>query len=132
MRYLLDTNTLIHVMRGTTSMIDAMAKKNRGDIAVSSITCYELYTGVEKCLDPPRERRKVDTLLGAVQQLFFDWSAAMHAAAIRAALESRGEMIGPYDVLIAGHALSLNLTLVTANTNEFQRVPGLAIENWNQ
>jgi len=65
-----------------------------------------------------------------VQSVSFDLSAAQRAAFIRAALESRGEMIGPYDVLIAAHALSLNLTLVTANIGEFQRVPRLAIEDW--
>ena len=130
MGYLLDTNTCIHAMRGTKSVIHAMANHAPGDISVSTITCYELYTGVEKCADPARERVKVDTFMRFVRPNAFDPSAARQAAAIRAALESRGEMIGPYDVLIAGHAKSLGLTLVTDNTKEFQRVRALALENW--
>jgi tRNA(fMet)-specific endonuclease VapC len=103
-----------------------------GDIAISSITCYELFTGIEKCADPSRERTKVDALIDALQHVLFDLSGASRAASIRAGLEARGEMIGPYDVLIAGHAQSLGLILVTANIKEFARVPGLTLENWQR
>ena len=107
-----------------------MAKVSPSDIAVSSITCYELYTGAEKCVDQARERAKVDTFVHALQHVVFDFVAASRAAQFRAHLEARGEMIGPYDVLIAGHARSLGLTLVTGNTREFARIAGLALENW--
>jgi tRNA(fMet)-specific endonuclease VapC len=128
--HLLDTNTCIHAMRGTASVITAMAAHDPADLAVSSITSYELHAGVEKCADPARERNKVEQLLNTVQQVEFDLSDARAAARIRADLESRGEMIGPYDVLIAGQAVSLGLILVTDNTNEFARVSGLTLENW--
>jgi tRNA(fMet)-specific endonuclease VapC len=130
MRFLLDTNTCIETIRGTPSVVQAVAEHSPDDIVVSSITWYELYTGVEKCNAPGRERAKVELFHNAVRELVFDLPAATEAARIRAELEARGEMIGPYDVLIAGQARTLGLTLVTANTNEFARVPGLTIENW--
>jgi tRNA(fMet)-specific endonuclease VapC len=130
MRYLVDTNTCIHAMRGVPSVIRAMSACAPGDIAISSITCYELFVGVEKCADTSRERTKVDVLIGALQHVLFDLSSASCAASIRAGLEARGEMIGPYDILIAGHAQSLGLILVTANTKEFARVPALILESW--
>jgi tRNA(fMet)-specific endonuclease VapC len=79
---------------------------------------------------PGTERNKVVRLLSTLQHVEFNLSGAREAARIHADLESRGEMIGPYDVLIAGQALSLGLTLVTVNTNEFTRVLGLRLENW--
>lgn len=112
-------------------MVAAMAARDPADLAVSCVTSYELHTGVEKCADPAKERNKVQRLLDTLQQIAFDQSAAREAARIRADLESRGEMIGPYDVLIAGQAMSLGLTLVTDNTNEFARVSGLSLEKWH-
>ena len=97
---------------------------------VSTITVYELYTGVEKCADPTLERSKVSRLLATVNELAFDAQAAKEAAHIRAQLESQGQMIGPYDVLLAGHAKAMGLRLVTHNTAEFARVPGLLLEDW--
>ena len=73
---------------------------------------------------------KVKLLLDSVGELAFDGQAAREAGRIRALLESQGRMIGAYDVLLAGHALSVALTLVSANTAEFGRVPGLSLENW--
>lgn len=130
LRYLLDTNTCIAVMRSHPKVIQRMAAVPPGDCAISAITGYELYTGVEKCSDPAKEGAKVDLLLKTVQHLLFDFKAAEEAARIRALLESQGQPIGPYDVLLAGQALSGALILVTDNTKEFNRVPGLTLENW--
>src|SRR5438105_355733 len=107
-----------------------MATMSPADCAISTITSYELFTGIEKCADPAKELSKVDLLLATVHQLTFDAGAAREAGRIRAWLESQGRMIGPYDILLAGHALSAGLTLVTANTGEFSRVPALSLENW--
>ena len=101
-----------------------------GDCVISTITSYELHTGLAKCASPEREQAKVDLLLKTVIELSFDQAAARDAGRIRGLLESQGEMIGPYDILLAGQAMALKLTLVTANTSEFQRVPGLVVENW--
>ena len=130
MRYLLDTNTCIAVMRNHVKVVQRLSAVSPGDCAISTITSYELHTGVEKCSQPDRERAKVDLLLKTVQQLEFAAGAAQEAARIRAALESEGQTIGPYDLLLAGHARSLALILVSANTREFNRVPGLIVENW--
>ena len=100
------------------------------ECAISTITGYELYTGVEKCSKPARERAKVDLLLQTVNQIAFESGAAKEAARIRAILEAQGQPIGPYDILLAGQALVSSLILVTANTREFSRVPGLTLEDW--
>lgn len=87
MARLLDTNTCIHAMRGTAAVVAAMSAHDPADLAVSSVTSYELYTGVEKCADPARERSKVEQLLNTLRQIEFDLSAAKEAARIRADLE---------------------------------------------
>jgi tRNA(fMet)-specific endonuclease VapC len=131
-RYLLDTNMCIAAMRGHPTVIQHLASMQPGDCAVSTITGYELYTGVQKCAKPDAERAKVDLLLGMVYEVAFDSRAAKEAARIRALLEHKGEMIGPYDVLLAGQAVADSLAVVTANTAEFGRVPGLTVENWTR
>ena len=100
------------------------------DCAISAITSYELFTGIAKCTDPMREQSKVDLLLKTLVELSFDSAAAREAGSIRGVLESRGQMIGPYDVLLAGQAIAKGLILVTANVGEFQRVPRLVFQNW--
>ena len=130
MRYLLDTNSCIAVMRHVPNVVNHFAATTPTDCAISSITSYELQTGVAKCANPVKEQAKVDLLLKTVQLLPFERSAARQAAQVRALLESQGQPIGPYDVLLAGHALAWSLILVTSNTNEFSRVPGLVLEDW--
>lgn len=130
MRYLLDTNTCIDVMRDHAPVVKRFSEQSPDDCALSAITSYELYTGVAKCNSPAKEKAKVDILLRTVHELAFDADAARESAAIRADLEAKGQAIGPYDTLLAGHARSVGLVLVTANTAEFGRVPGLALENW--
>jgi tRNA(fMet)-specific endonuclease VapC len=130
MRYLLDTNTCIAVMRQQAKVLQRLALVPPSDCAISTITSYELYTGVEKCAHPARERAKVEVLLQTISEVAFAAGAAQEAAQIRATLESLGQTIGPYDLLLAGQARSLGLILVSANTKEFSRVPGLTVENW--
>jgi tRNA(fMet)-specific endonuclease VapC len=132
MRYLLDTNTCIRLMRNEPTVVARLSATSPGDCAISTITTYELYTGVEKCADPNREAAKVGTLLNTVHTLPFDAGAAQQAARSRAKLESQGLRIGPYDLLLAGHAVAAGLILVTANTAEFARIAGLAVENWRE
>ncbi|MCI0378025.1 MAG: PIN domain-containing protein [Gemmataceae bacterium] len=107
-----------------------MAATAPGDCAISTVTSYELFTGVEKCSVPAKERAKVELLLKTVHEVAFDSAAAIQAARLRAILESQGQPIGPYDTLLAGQALALSLILVSANTKEFARVSGLKLENW--
>jgi tRNA(fMet)-specific endonuclease VapC len=130
MRYMLDTNTCIAAMRNRPKVVGRMRATSPGDCAISTITSYELQTGVAKCSNPAGEGAKVALLLNAVRTLPFDATAAHESARIRAELESQGRSIGPYDILLAGHAIAADLVLVSANADEFGRVPGLQLENW--
>jgi tRNA(fMet)-specific endonuclease VapC len=130
MRFLLDTNTCIAAMRNHAGVLARLHALAPGDCAVSTITSYELFTGVAKCANPTQERAKVELLLNTISEVAFEANAAREAASIRADLESRGTTIGPYDLLLAGQALAAGLTLVTHNTPEFSRVARLALEDW--
>ena len=132
MRYLLDTDTCIGAMRNNLQIVHALSAMLPTDCAISTITAYELYTGVEKCADPAREKSKVELLLTTILPLSFDGAAGQAAARVRAALEVVGQPIGPYDTLLAGQAIASGLTLVTSNMREFGRVAGLAVEDWRQ
>jgi tRNA(fMet)-specific endonuclease VapC len=132
MRYLLDTSLCIDVLRGVPSVIRRISLSAPDECVVSAVTVYELLSGVRLCRDPAREREKVATFVGMLWQAPFDAGAADRAAWVRGELELRGTPLGPYDTLLAGHALALRATLVTANVSEFRRVPGLHWEDWRR
>jgi len=100
------------------------------ETGISAITIAELRTGAAKSLDPDGQQALLDEFLVSFALLPFDALAAYAYGWVRADLEARGKPIGPLDMLIASHALSLGLTLVTNNEREFRRVPGLKVENW--
>ena len=124
MIYLLDTNVCIDVLHSH------VRKRLSGGLAVSTVVVYELFYGAEKCRLPQYERTKIENFLQTVRIVPFDTDAAKESAKIRAELEAVGRSIGPYDLQIAGHAIALNLILVTANMREFSRIPALRLENW--
>ncbi|HZL79565.1 MAG TPA: type II toxin-antitoxin system VapC family toxin [Candidatus Limnocylindrales bacterium] len=130
MTHLLDTDICIGVLRQKPGMVEKLSRLAPADVAVSMVTIYELFCGVEKAADPARERGKVERFISAIAELPLERAAAQTAAQVRAELERQGTVIGPYDLLIAGQALAGNLTLVTGNLAEFRRVPGLKIESW--
>ena len=130
MPYLLDTNACIAAMRNHPLVVQRMSAAAPADCFVSAVTSYELYTGIAKCAVPNKERAKVEVLLKTVVEMPFDPPAAREAGRIRGFLESQGKMIGPYDVLLAGQAIAGGLILITDNTDEFGRIPGLLMENW--
>lgn len=130
MTHLLDTNVCIEVMRGNTSLQEAFAAHHPDDLGVSMITVFELYSGAALCRQPEKERKKVEHLLDPLHILPFDLVPSRRAAELRAFLQRRGDLIGPYDLLIAGHALAMDVTLVTHNTAEFGRVPKMRLEDW--
>ena len=101
-----------------------------GDVAISSVSLYEIEVGIAKSEHPAKRRGQFDTFLAVVSVLPFDRSAARAAATLRVDLEGRGLPIGPLDNLIAGVALAHRATLVTRNTREFSRLPNLAIMDW--
>jgi tRNA(fMet)-specific endonuclease VapC len=127
---MLDTNIVSALMREPRGRIHQKLRyRDRDAAAVSIVTAAELRFGALK--DGRRSvRDEVENFLSLVPILAFDTPADRRYGEIRAHLVSIGRTIGPNDLLIAAHALALDLTLVTANTGEFARVPGLKIENW--
>jgi len=130
MTHLLDTNVCISAMRGNASVRKHLRAKRPEDLGVSIISIYELLSGVERCRDPESERRKVELFLAPFHILAFDPDSAARSAKVRWILEKSGLPIGPYDVLLAGQSLALDVTLVIRNQREFERVPGLRLEDW--
>ena len=131
MRYLLDTNICIQIIRRKPAdLLSRLTALSVGDIGLFTITVAELHVGVQKSRDPARNAKALTLFLLPLELAAFDYAAAEAYGRIRAALESAGTPIGPLDRLIAGHAASLDAILVTDNTAEFSRVPGLRIENW--
>jgi tRNA(fMet)-specific endonuclease VapC len=129
MRYLLDANAIIALLNDTTSPIARRIRRRAPrDVALSAVVVHELYYGAFKSQRVEKNAARVDGIRLPV--LEFDREDARQAGEIRAHLASKGTPIGPYDVLIAGQARARNLTLITHNTTEFTRVPGLKVEDW--
>jgi tRNA(fMet)-specific endonuclease VapC len=133
MIYLLDTNVCIALMRGKKPQVTArFTSRSPNDLSVASVVVGELLTGAVRSHSPVSETAKVDTFLTPFLCLPFDLDAARRYAEIRADLEKRGLPISDADLMIAAIALVHGLTLVTNNTREFSRVPGLSLEDWEQ
>ena len=131
MRYLLDTNICIYLIKKRPSkVLERFRQHSPQDIAISTVTLFELQYGVEKSQYRQRSEDALAKFLLPLNIINLDYSSAVEAAAIRAELEKQGMPIGPYDLLIAGLARSQGMTLVTNNTKEFERVVGLHLENW--
>jgi tRNA(fMet)-specific endonuclease VapC len=131
MKYLLDTNICIYLIRQRPArVIQEMAQQQVGDVGLSSITVAELQYGVAKSAQVERNQSALEQFLAPLVIADFDAAAATVYGAIRALLERRGTPIGSLDTLIAAHALSLDVTLVTNNEGEFGRVPQLKLANW--
>jgi tRNA(fMet)-specific endonuclease VapC len=131
MRYLLDANAVIALLNDVASETARRARAVKpGDISISAIVAHELFYGAFKSQRANQNVALIDALRFVV--LEFDKEDARRSGQIRALLASKGTPIGPYDVLIAGQAIARNLTLVTHNTDEFRRVPGLRIEDWQR
>jgi tRNA(fMet)-specific endonuclease VapC len=129
MRYLLDANAVIGLMNDARSKLARRARREQpADIAISAIVAHELFYGAFKSQRAAQNLALIDSLQFAVIE--FDKEDARRAGEVRAILAAKGAPIGPYDVLIAGQAISRNLVLVTHNTVEFGRVPGLRAEDW--
>ena len=130
LRYLLDTNICIYVIKNRPPAVRDRFNLYGDQLCISSITLTELLFGAEKSSSPPQNLAVVDSFAARLRVLPFDARAAAHAAQLRALLAKAGTPIGPYDTLIAGHARAEGLTVVTNYLREFARVPGLLVENW--
>lgn len=128
--YFLDTNTCIYIINKRPPHVAEVFRRHRiGDLAVSSVTVAELAFGVAKS-NRPGTREALEEFLLDLVTVPYDDAAAWAYGEIRARLQVTGKPIGPLDLLIAAHALSADVTLVTNNKGEFRRVPGLRVENW--
>jgi tRNA(fMet)-specific endonuclease VapC len=131
MHYLLDTNICIYIIKKhPIKVLNRLRQQSIGEVAVSSITLAELEYGADKSSRPEQNRNALLSFLSPLEILAFDEMAALHYGEIRAYLEKTGKIIGAMDMLIAAHARSISLTLVTNNTKEFSRIPNLNLENW--
>jgi tRNA(fMet)-specific endonuclease VapC len=129
MCYLLDTNALITLLNHPRSMLARRARREAPEnVGTSAIVFHELFYGAFKGRHTAENLARLDTI--QIETLEFDNQDSRQAGQIRALLASIWTPIGPYDVLIAGQAVSRELILVTRNTREFARVPELRIENW--
>ncbi|MBN1876600.1 MAG: type II toxin-antitoxin system VapC family toxin [Anaerolineae bacterium] len=129
--YLLDTNICIRFLRDIHSGVkQRMAQTPYADIALCSIVKAELYYGAEYSANPVHSLEVLTAFTSHFTSLPFDDSAAVHYGHIRADLARRGMLIGPNDMFIAAIALANHVTLITHNTREFSRVPGLQWEDW--
>ena len=131
MRYMLDTNICIYAIKHKPEKVfQKLQTIDPQDVCVSSVTYAELVHGVEKSAAVEKNRLALSMLLANIEILDFDVDAADCYGKIRADLEKKGTPIGPLDMMIAGHAMSMGYTVVTNNAKEFSRVPNLKIENW--
>jgi len=129
-QFLLDTNILIAMSKQRLRLADRLEGIPADAILLSSVVVAEIEYGIAKSGRRQHNRRVFDSLLSGFRVLPFDAAAARLYGPIRAQLEKRGRLIGPYDLMIAAHAQSLDAVLVTDNTKEFDRVAGLKTENW--
>lgn len=131
MRYLLDTNICIYIAnRKPPAVLARLQSLKAGDVGMSVITYFELVFGAEKSQHREADLQRIQDLERHIPVLPLDSKAGRHYGQLRAELQRKGSPIGAYDLLIAAHALSLDLTLVTNNAREFRRVPHLMAENW--
>jgi tRNA(fMet)-specific endonuclease VapC len=127
---MLDTNLCIRILRDRPQGLRERFNAEAAALCISTVTVAELLYGAEKSRRPAEGRAKVEAFAARLEMLPFDSEAAAHYADIRADLERRGHVIGPYDMMIAGHARSRGLVVVTGNLDEFARVAALRAEDW--
>ncbi|MDP2827629.1 MAG: type II toxin-antitoxin system VapC family toxin [Sulfuricellaceae bacterium] len=130
LKYLLDTNVVIYIIKRRPLQVMEVFNRHHGRMAISSITLAELVHGAEKSDQTARSIAVAEDFVSRLTVLPYDDKAAWQYGNIRAVLEKQGQMIGINDLHIAAHARSNGLTLVTNNLREFERVPGLLLENW--
>jgi len=131
MKYMLDTNICIEIIRKQSpNLVSRLTRLRVGDVGVSTITVAELEHGVAKSRAPEQNQMALEQFLLPLAIADFGYDAAVAYGQLRARLERKGLTIGAMDLLIAAHAQSLGVTLVTNNVKEFTRVSQLEIEDW--
>ncbi len=129
--HLLDTDICVFIIRRRPpGILSRFQQMNPGSVGISTVTVSELEFGVAKSLNPEKNQSALEQFLFSFTIVDYDSIAALHYGKIRAHLEKKGTPIGPLDTMIAAHARSLEITLVTNNLREFKRVPKLRVEDW--
>jgi len=132
LKYLLGTNIVIYTMKNRPQQVKRRFQQHHGRMGISTVTLGELVFGAEHSQQVERNLADIEALAARLEVLPFDHKAAYHFGQIRATLYRMGQPIGPYDMMIAGHARASGLNLITNNVKEFARVPGLLLEDWSQ
>ena len=130
LKYMLDTNIVIYTIKNRPAQVRAAFKQHDNQMCISAVTLGELIYGAERSSQPERNLADIEGMVARLEVVPFEAHASVHFGQLRAELYRAGKPIGPYDMMIAGHARALGLILVTNNMKEFERVPGLRIENW--
>jgi tRNA(fMet)-specific endonuclease VapC len=130
LKYLLDTNICIYAIKHRPAVVRDAFIRHQEQLCVSTVTVMELIYGAEKSSTPGKNLAVVESFLARLVVMDYDQRAAEHTGQVRAELQKHGTPIGPYDQMIAGHARSLGLVVVTNNEREFTRLPGIRMENW--
>ncbi len=127
---MLDTNMVIYTIKNRPNQVRETFKQHQDQMCISAVTWGELIYGAEKSSHPDRNLADIEQMAARLEIAPFETLAAAHFGQLRAELYRIGKPIGPYDMMIAGHARSMGFILVTNNLKEFERVPGLRVENW--
>lgn len=130
LKFMLDTNIIIYIMKNRPEQVKERFKLHNGQMCISSVTLGELVFGAEHSQQTDRNLTDIEEMTARIEVLPFKDKAAYHFGRIRSDLYRMGRPIGPYDMMIAGHARASAMILVTNNGKEFERVPGLQVENW--
>ena len=130
LKYMLDTNIAIYTIKNKPAEVREAFKLHDGQLCISSVTLMELIYGAEASAAVARNLRDIEGFAARLEVLPYNNDAASHTGQLRAELKKIGRPIGPYDEMIAGHARSLGLIVVTNNIKQFEQVPGIRLTNW--
>lgn len=130
LKYMLDTNICIFTIKNRPQQVRDAFNRSHDQLCISSVSLMDLIYGAEKSASPEKNLSVVEGFVARLEVLPYDELAASHTGQLRAELARSGTPIGSYDQLITGHARSRGLIMVTNNRREFDRVPGLRVEDW--
>jgi len=130
LKYMLDTNIVIYTIKNRPEQVRKIFKQHKNQMCISAVTKGELIYGAERSSRPEQNLIDIEGLIARLEVAPFEDHASEHFGQLRAELYRIGQPIGPYDMMIAGHARAMGLILVTNNMKAFERVPGLRVENW--
>jgi len=130
LKYMLDTNIVIYTIKNRPRQVREAFKQHENQMCISAVTLGELIYGAERSSQAERNLADIEGLIARLEVVPFEKHASEHFGQLRAELYRIGQPIGPYDMMIAGHARAMGLILVTNNIKEFERVAGLRFENW--